>query len=181
MSYKQVIVVEGTHDEQKIKSIFPNIDCIVTNGSEISDKTLNLIFQTSLVREVILFLDPDSPGKRITNKILETKGKYKLAYINKSKAINKNNTKVGIEHSDKNDIIYALNNLVSIDYSRDIVQRKDLLQRGLINSVNSTKLRNHLCEKLNIPYFNGKALLKNLNMLGIDLERIDEIIHELKS
>ena len=180
MNYQQVIVVEGSHDEQKIKLIYPNIDCIVTNGSEISDKTLNLIFQTSLVREVILFLDPDSPGKRIMNRILETKGNYKLAYINKSKAMNKNNTKVGIEHASRDDIVLALNNLVSIEFSRGYIKRKDLLNRGLISNANSAYFRNLLCEKLNIPYFNGKALLKNLNMLGISLERIDEIIHEFK-
>ena len=52
--YNQVIVVEGKHDEQKIKSIYPNLECIVTNGSEISKETLNLIYQTSLVRDVII-------------------------------------------------------------------------------------------------------------------------------
>ena len=44
MRYNQVIVVEGSHDEQKLKSIYPEIDCIVTNGSEISTETLNLIY-----------------------------------------------------------------------------------------------------------------------------------------
>ena len=72
--YNQVVVVEGKHDEQKIKSIFPDVECIVTGGSSISEETLNLIYQTSLKKEVILFLDPDFPGKQITNKILETKG-----------------------------------------------------------------------------------------------------------
>jgi ribonuclease M5 len=181
MNYKQVIVVEGTHDEQKIKSIYPNIDCIVTNGSEISTETLNLIYQTSLIRDVILFLDPDFPGKKITNEILNTKGNFKIAYINKMKALNKTNTKVGIEHCNREDIIFALNNLISLDYTRDSITRLDLLRRGFISSENSANKRSILCEKLNIPYVNGKALLRNLNMLGIKLERIDEIIDEFKS
>ncbi|MFA7076682.1 MAG: toprim domain-containing protein, partial [Candidatus Izemoplasmatales bacterium] len=89
MKYNQVIVVEGYHDEQKIKGIFPEIECIITNGSEISQETLNLIYKTSLIKEVVLFLDPDYPGKRITNRIIETNGNYKFAYINKEKALNK--------------------------------------------------------------------------------------------
>lgn len=181
MNYKQVIVVEGTHDEQKIKSIYPHIDCIVTNGSEISKETLSLIYQTSLVKEVILFLDPDYPGKRITNEILNTKGDFKIAYVNKNKALNKTKTKVGIEHASRDDIIFALDNLISLDFERDSISRIDLLRRGLISNENSANIRRIICEKLNIPYANGKALLRNLNMLGIKIERIDEIIDEFKS
>lgn len=181
MKFNQVIVVEGFHDEQKIKSIFPEVECIVTNGSEISDETLNLIYETSLVKEVILFLDPDYPGKQITNKILSTKGNYKLAYINKEKAISKNGKKVGIEHATKEDIEASLYSLMSIDENLHKINRKDLFNRGLIDTFKSYELRTFLCGKLNIPKANGKTLLKYLNILNIEIERIDEIINEFKS
>jgi ribonuclease M5 len=180
MSKNTVIVVEGIHDEQKIKSIYPEINCIVTNGSEISNETLNLIYKTSLKSDVILFLDPDFPGKRIMNRIIETKGNYKLAYINKSKAISKNKTKVGIEHANTEDIKSALANLIDLKKQEEMIKNKDLQTRKLINSENSANLRKLVCNKLEIPYSNGKSFLKFLNMIGIDIERLDRIIDEIK-
>ena len=38
-----IIVVEGTHDEARIKLVYPNASCVVTNGLEISNDTLKLI------------------------------------------------------------------------------------------------------------------------------------------
>lgn len=181
MMYKQVIVVEGYHDEQKIKSIYHRMDCIVTNGSEISLETLNLIYETSLTREVILFLDPDFPGKQITNKILATKGNFKLAYISKNKARNDNNTKIGVEHAEIADIKESLDKMLSIDFESTSISRKELWQRELISNENSAKLRSYICDKLNIPFANGKTFLKYLNMLNIKIERIDDLIHEFKS
>ncbi len=174
--YNQVIVVEGKHDEQKIKSIYPEIDCIVTNGSEISVETLNLIYQTSLHREVIIFLDPDFPGKQITDKILQTNGQYKIAYINKEKAISKNFKKVGIEHAKKEDIVQSLERYFTINQNQPNITINDLMKRNLTNHSQAKILRTTLCKELNIPLFNGKALLKYLNLLNISLERIDEII-----
>ncbi len=178
MNLNQVIVVEGTHDEQKIKTVYPDIDCIITNGSEMSEETLNVIYETSKVKEVILFLDPDYPGKKITNRILETKGEYKIAFLNKNQAKNKNNTKIGIEHANKEDIIKALDEFITIDYQGKSLSMKDLYLRKLTNHPNSAILRTSLCEKLKIPYLNGKALLKYLNMLSIKIEKVDEILND---
>ncbi len=174
--YNQVIVVEGRHDEQKIKSIYPDVECIVTGGSEISEQTLNLIYQTSLHREIILFLDPDYPGKRITNRILETKGNYKIAFLSKEKAISKNYKKVGIEHASRKDIIASLNSCFTINKNTNKVQIRDLMHRKLINGEGASNNRRNLCKSLNLPILNGKAFLKTINMLGINLERIDELI-----
>lgn len=174
--YNQVIVVEGKHDEQKIKSVYPNVECIITNGSEISNETLNLIYQTSLVRDVILFLDPDYPGKKITQKILDTKGNYKIAFLNKQKAISKNKKKVGIEHASKEDIKDSLEKYFEIDDTRNVITKEDLIKRKLVNYNNSKTLREKLCKSLNIPLCNGKTLLKYLNILNISLERIDKEI-----
>lgn len=176
--YNQVIVVEGKHDEQKIKSVYPNVDCIVTNGSEISEETLNLIYQTSLVREVILFMDPDFPGKKITQKILDTKGIFKIAFINKQLAISKNKKKVGIEHATDADIKNSLSSYFTILENEEHVLNQDLIVRGLVNVEGSKKKREKLCKSLNIPVSNGKSLLKYINILNISLERVDEIIEK---
>jgi len=180
MKYKQVVVVEGKHDEQKLKSIYPDLECIVTNGSEISKETINLIYETSKKREVVLFLDPDFPGKKITNKILEKNGNFKIAYINKENAISKNNRKVGVEHANKEDIKKSLSSMFTVGNTTKPITTKDLMQRELINKFGSSKLRNDLCKALNIPIFNGKSFLNTLNMLCITLKEIDSKLKEVK-
>ncbi|QWB99979.1 ribonuclease M5 [Mycoplasmatota bacterium] len=173
----QIIVVEGYHDQIKVNSVFPDINCIITNGSEISDETLNLIYQASLNNEVILFLDPDYPGKKIMNVILDTGGNFKLAYIGKDKAISKNKKKVGIEHASKKDIYQALENTVHIHQNNNHIQFRDLLKRGLVSQENSNELRKKIAKELNIPFANGKTFLKYMNILNIKVERIDEILY----
>ncbi|MGM0495392.1 MAG: ribonuclease M5 [Bacillota bacterium] len=174
----QIIVVEGIHDQAKIKQIYPNIACIVTNGSEVSDEKINLIYELSKENEVILFLDPDTPGKKIMQKILATNGDFSIAYINKEKAISKNKKKVGIEHASTKDIKDALKEKVDINKTNNYINISDLYKRGLINQKDAFKKRIDICKRLNIPVANGKTFLNFLNMLGIGLERIDQIINE---
>ncbi len=178
MKFNQVVVVEGRHDIDRLKKVYPELECIATNGSEISDETIKLIYETSKIKEVILFLDPDFPGKRITDKILETKGQYKIAFLNKQKAMSKNNSKVGIEHANFEDIQKALDRHLFINYNTDKISYLDLYKRKLINHPQAFELRKNICEKLEIPVANGKTFLKYLNMLGIELERVDKIIYE---
>ncbi|QLY40471.1 ribonuclease M5 [Hujiaoplasma nucleasis] len=178
MSRSQVIVVEGYHDQIKVNQVFPNLPVIVTNGSEISEETLNAIYQASLENEVILFLDPDYPGQQIMNKILSTGGRYSIASMSKDKAISKNNKKVGIEHATKDDVYEALVHKLTMKQKRQTIFLKDLMVRKLANSIHSRNLRKKVCESLHIPFSNAKTLLKYLNLLNISLERIDEILNE---
>ena len=177
MRKSQVIVVEGHHDQIKVNSVFPSVPIIITNGSEISDETLNTIYKASLENEVILLLDPDFPGKQIMNKIIETGGSFSIATISKDKAISKNKKKVGIEHASKDDIFEALNHKLNMVSEVQSIHLNDLMIRGLANQENSSYLRKKLCKELFIPYSNVKTLLKYLNLLNISLERIDEIIY----
>ena len=49
-----VIVVEGKNDANKIKSIFPDVDIIITNGSEINKQTIESIIKASNNDTVVL-------------------------------------------------------------------------------------------------------------------------------
>lgn len=174
----QVIVVEGYHDQIKINHIYPNLPVIVTNGSEISKETLDLIYRASLENDVILFLDPDFPGKQIMHKIMAYGGQYQIAYINKQDAISKNGKKVGIEHASNHAIIEALENKLKLSNGDARINVADLVKRGLSNQENSAKKRKILCQALNIPFANSKTLLKYLNLLNISLEKVDDILNE---
>ncbi len=178
--FKEVIVVEGLHDQQKLESIYPDIECIITGGSAISPETLSLIQITAKNRGVILFLDPDYPGKQITSKILAIPNleNVKVASIKRGLAYSKNSKKIGIEHVSKANIIESLQNLVTIhmEESSSQIQNEDLIIHGLIGTKFSKEKRTSLCDKLHIPYSNGKTLLKYLKMMRYTKIQLDEVM-----
>ena len=82
--YNEVLVVEGKNDKARILAIFPHLNVITTKGSEISEETLDMIEELAKEHEIILFLDPDFPGERIRNIILNRVPNCTNVYIKKS-------------------------------------------------------------------------------------------------
>ena len=83
---KEIIVVEGKSDYTLLKS-FLDVEIIITNGSEISKETLDLIKKANETKGVIILTDPDYPGMQIRNKINQYTSGCKNAFVEKSKAI----------------------------------------------------------------------------------------------
>ena len=78
-----ILIVEGKHDYERIKRLFPNLLIITTNGSETSENTINLIKEYAKNNEIIIFTDPDYPGERIRKKIKNICPKAKEVFINR--------------------------------------------------------------------------------------------------
>ena len=167
-----VIVVEGKNDKNKLENIFKETFIIITNGSEISKETLNTIKEMSASNEIVLCLDPDGPGERIRKKIMEYVPTCSNVYAVKEKAISKNKRKVGIEHMSKEDIIELFSN-VHKSFNNGNIKFNEIYELGLASS---REKRRNLCTKLNISYCNAKQLLKRLNAMGIDIEKVKELI-----
>lgn len=167
-----LIVVEGKNDKNKLENIFKDANIIITNGSEISQDTLNTIKSLSENNEVVLCLDPDGPGEKIRKKIMEYIPNAYNVYADKQKAISRNKKKVGIEHMSKKDICELFEHIYVPKYENNITY-EELFDLGLMNN---KKLREKLCTNLHIGYCNGKQLYKRLNMLGLDIETIKENI-----
>ena len=167
-----VIVVEGKNDKNKLENIFKEAFIIITNGSEINKDTLNTIKEMSDNNEIILCLDPDGPGERIRKKIMEYVPTCSNVYAIKDKAISKNKRKVGIEHMNKEDIIELFSN-VHKSYNNGNIKFNDIFELGLATSKEKRRV---LCSKLNISYCNAKQLLKRLNAMGIDIEKVKELV-----
>lgn len=167
-----LIVVEGKNDKNKLENIFKDANIIITNGSEISQDTLNTIKSLSENNEVVLCLDPDGPGEKIRKKIMEYVPNAYNVYADKQKAISRNKKKVGIEHMSKKDICELFEHIYVPKYENNITY-EELFDLGLMNN---KKLREKLCTNLHIGYCNGKQLYKRLNMLGLDIETIKENI-----
>ena len=178
MKYNEIVVVEGMHDLERLKRIYPEMDILITNGSEI-EENLPTIIEASKKRDIILFLDPDYPGERI-RKILQSHiPNAKNAFLKKDLAISKNRKKVGIEHAKKEDIILALGNVLSPSENTNSITYLDLYELGLFGNENSSKLRDYVCEELNIGHTNGKTFLKRINMFGITVEQLENVLNTL--
>ena len=175
MKFNEIVVVEGLHDLERLKKIFPDMDILITNGSEI-EENLPTIIEASKKRDIILFLDPDYPGERIRKRIQQVIPNAKHAFLKKDLAISKNKKKVGIEHAKDSDLIDALNNYLTPVESTNLVTYLDLYNLGLFGNKYSQKLRDKVCEKLNLGHTNGKTFLKRINMFNITIKEVENAL-----
>lgn len=175
--YNQIIVCEGTHDMIKIQSVYPDIMCIITNGSEISNETLDMIKELSKNHEIICFLDPDFPGERIRSKIVQIVPNARHAYIKKNVCISSNRKKVGVEHASKKDIKEILDPILN---KKDIINSYVFTINDLydLNIVGNKGLREYIASRLNIGIPNNKTLIKRLNILNIKRDELVRIVGE---
>lgn len=174
-----VIVVEGTHDVSKIKSVYPDANCVITNGREIAKETIDLIKELSKNNNIIILTDPDSPGERIRSIITEAVPTAKQAFLRKKDCISSNKKKVGIEHASKDAIIEALGNVYSSNSSISITNQ-DLYSLGLNGNNDSAILRDKISDILNIGRPNCKTFLKRLNLLGLTKKDVEELLCKVK-
>ena len=174
MKIKELIVVEGKTDLIFLKS-FLQADIVITNGSEISKETLEFIKEANQRQGVIVLTDPDYPGLRIRNIISEYIGDCKHAYIEKEKAIK--GKKVGIAETKKEDIIKALENVVTYRKSnKKTINENDLYELGLIGREDSKIKREKICNYYHLGWCNGKTFLKRVNMFGLSIQDLKEVL-----
>ena len=170
---KEVIVVEGTNDTKRLKSFF-DVETIETHGLGLKKETIELIKDINDKRGVILFLDPDTPGEKIRNRLNSEIPNLKNAFVLKENARTKK--KVGIEHADKETLQEALNNLVTYTDKRESLTEEEFYELGLNGESDSSKKRETVSKKYHIGKCNSKTMFKRLNMLGITYNEIKEIL-----
>lgn len=178
---KELIVVEGKDDTTAIKRSV-EADTIETNGSAISKETLVKIQHAQEKRGVIVFTDPDYPGRRIRAIIEEHVPGVKHAFLSKEKTIAKNGKGLGIEHAKEEDIRQALANVYTPKTEMDVVPEiplEILVEGKLIGHPNSKDRRTKIGELLKIGYTNGKQLQKRLSIFQISRQQLEEAILQL--
>jgi len=181
LKIKEIIVVEGKDDTTAIKRAV-GADTIETNGSAISEETLKRIAHAHEKRGVIVFTDPDYPGRRIRAIIEERIPSVKHAFLSKEKTIAKNGKGLGIEHASDEDIREALKNVYTPNINNnfeELITLDDLMQAKLIGHPQSKRRRSRLGELLNIGMTNGKQLHKRLVMFQITVEQFGQAIAQL--
>ncbi len=175
-----VIVVEGVHDENRIKSIYPELEVITTNGREISKDTLELIQKASKYNQIIIFTDPDAPGEKIRELISNVVPNAAHAFLRKKDAISKNKKKVGIEHATKEAIIESLAHVYYPQSKQNTIRQVDLYELKLSGFAYSRKLRDRVSSHLNIGKPNAKTFLNRLNLIQIEKKELKQLCQELE-
>lgn len=167
MKIKEIIVVEGKDDTTAIHRAV-DADTIETNGSAINEETLMKIKLAQETRGVIIFTDPDFPGEKIRNTIVQHIPGCKHAFLNKQDAIHKYGKGVGVEHAAPDVIRKALADAHTMEQAiEEQITLDDLVDAGLVGGEGSKERREKLGKLLKIGYTNGKQLHKRLMMFQI--------------
>ena len=170
---KEVIVVEGVNDTKRLKSFF-DVDTIETHGLGLNKSTIELIKEINSKRGVILFLDPDTPGEKIRNRLNSEIPNLKNAFVLKEDA--RTSKKVGVEHASKQILEEALNNLVTYAECKESLSEDEFYELGLKGNENSINKRDLVSKTFHLGKCNGKTMFKRINMLGLTYDDIKKIL-----
>jgi ribonuclease M5 len=175
----KVIVVEGRDDTANLKRFF-ELDTYETGGSSIDDTDLERLKKLHETRGIVVFTDPDFQGERIRKIIMAAIPTAEHAFLNRDEARPKGKGSLGIEHAGFDDLERALTGLFGGRKLLTDLSVTDLMKFGLVMGADSRIRREFLCGKLHIGYANGKQLLKRLNMFGISLEQVENVMKDYK-
>ena len=172
MKIKEILVVEGRHDTQRVKEAV-DADTIETGGSSLGEAVLKRISKAQKERGVIIFTDPDAPGDKIRSIINERIPGCKNAYLLKNQA--KTEKKVGIEHASPEVIREALMHVAeAYEKENPSLTFEEFVECGLTGRADSLRRREILAEKFYIGHANGKTCFKRLNTNGIPKKDLPE-------
>lgn len=171
---REVIVVEGKHDTAALKRYFA-CSTIETGGSAINEEVLQRIAEAQRTTGVIVFTDPDAPGKKIRDTINQRIPGCKNAYVLKEDA--RTSRKVGIEHAGREVLTEALNHLVTWqDRPAGTITAADFYRLGLCGKADSRARRAVIGRRYQIGYGNARALRQRLNQLGLTPRQLQEVL-----
>ncbi|MCD7892423.1 MAG: ribonuclease M5 [Erysipelotrichaceae bacterium] len=170
---KEVIVVEGKTDTAIIKKIF-DADTIETHGLALDNKTLDLISSINETRGIIILTDPDYPGMKIRNMIMEKVPNVQQAFVAKKDAIGEK--KLGIAEAREEAIIEALNNKVTFVKDEESITWNEFLSLDIIGN---KQRRLQVYDAFHLGYGNVKTLFKRLNMAGITMDQVKEVLDKV--
>lgn len=103
------------------------------------------------------------------------------AFLRRDEAAPKSKNKgksLGIEHASYEDLKAALSQVTkNFEKTTDFdITRSDLIRLGFLAGKDSRKRREFLGKELRIGYSNGKQLLKRLELFGINLAKVENVM-----
>ena len=174
-----IIVVEGKSDVAFL-STFLDAEFVITNGSEIPQKTIEYLQKSSGNRHIFVLTDPDSPGKRIRDILDSNIPNLKHCFVAKEKSIKRN--KVGVAESTKDEVLKALDSCVQTKkHYVPNVSTNDLVKLGLCGREDSQLKREIVSEKFHLGHCNAKTFLKRVNYSGLTIKDLENCLWTIKN
>ena len=172
---KEIIVVEGKSDKQFLET-FLQADILTCNGSAVDGFSKEYLIELSRNRDIIILTDPDYPGEKIRKEIESFLPKCKHAFVRKQFSIK--HKKVGVAEASKEEVLYALSNLVTFDKNiQGNLTMTDLVLLKLAGN-NSSISKNKIINYFHLGMCNSITLLKRLNLLNITKEELEKILND---
>ncbi len=181
MKIKEVIVVEGRNDTIKVQQAV-DAYTIETKGLAIPESIINQIKHAQKKRGVIIFTDPDYPGKRIRQIINDQVPGCKHAFLTQEEARDKKSqlNNLGIENASIETIRKALSEIYSIgEKEQSWLTKNTLLTYGLVGHPRAKSRRVKLGEDLRIGYANAKQFEKRLQLFQITEAQFKEAFEKI--
>lgn len=172
---KEVIVVEGKTDTAIIKKLF-DADTIETHGLAMNEKVLDYIEKAQQSRGVIVLTDPDYPGMKIRQKIIDRIPQAKHAFVDKKDALGEK--KLGIAEAREEAIIKALENVVTFSDNQQSITWEEFISLDIIGN---KQRRLMIYDTFHLGYGNAKTLFKRLNLAHITKQDILDIDQKKES
>ncbi|KPU43087.1 ribonuclease M5 [Oxobacter pfennigii] len=171
---KEIIVVEGRDDYIAVKRAV-DAEIIVTGGWSLRKSVRESIKTAGERRGVIIFTDPDYAGEMIRKRVQSLVKGCKHAFLPVDLATK--NGDIGIENAEPQDILDALNKArAESTEKRQEFTVNDLIENGLLGTLESGLKRDKIGRILGIGHANGKQFLSRLNNYGITREEFIEAI-----
>lgn len=168
-------IVEGENDISKLKSV--GLKYVVkTNGYCVSRETISLIKLVIKRRLVIVFADPDGPGRAIAQKIKEEVPEVIVIEGIKAKDAKKRN-RVGVAYMNKETVLEALKDYLTTEEEVETVSEEDMYSLGLVGPDSKMK-KMKLVDHFHLPSTTLKAMKDMLNCLRITPQEIKEILSD---
>ncbi len=173
---KEVIVVEGMHDSAHLKKYF-DCETIVTGGMGIDDAVMKRIREAAERTGIIVFTDPDGPGKMIRAKIEAEVPDCMHAFVMKADARTKH--KVGVEHASFAALKEALACATVLEKpdGREI-SPAEFYELGLAGQPDSAEKRRLVSRAFHLGEGNAKYLRTILARRRITAEQVREILEK---
>ena len=199
LKINQTIIVEGKYDKIKLKSIL-EANIIATDGFGIysDEKKRALIKSIAEKTGIIVLTDSDAAGRRIRNFIKSFASGAKITNVHIPKIAGKEKRKsspskentLGVEGTDKELLLDTLKKFGIGDEGGGDDEKKitkitkitkaDFYEDGLSGKKHSSKLREYLCDRLDLPHMPANALLECVNILA-DYGKYKKIVAEYQN
>ena len=168
----RILVVEGKEDASYLSNYIDS-EIVVVNGYELAKSTIDYLKD----KPVILLLDPDLAGEEIRNKLNKSLNNVVNIAVDIKKCTK--GIKNGIAECEIGEILSKLSEFCGeFQKTKTDISTSNLYDLGLSKD---KKMRNYLCEKINLGNCNFKTLKKRLIFNDIKLKQVCEIIEEYKN